>query len=73
MMQNEPLTSKNCIRIGITLIGVWWISVALKQFFGAATFPGSNDAIAWSAVGDFCVGGLLLFAAKILKTYEFPD
>lgn len=67
LVQNDPLTPRTCIRIGITLIGVWWISVALKQFVVAATMPRSIEAIARLAVGDFCVGGLLLFVAKVMK------
>lgn len=72
-MPNEPLNQRACARIGIWLIGVWWISMALKQFFVVATFPRPTDAIGWSAIGDMCIGGMLLLVARFMKAYEFPD
>ncbi len=71
-MQNEPLTPKVCIRIGVTLIGVWWFCSALKQFFVVLTFPRPTDAVAWSAI-DVGVGAVMLFVARVMKAYEFPD
>ncbi len=72
-MQNEQLTPRVCIRIGITLIGVWWFCSALKQFFVVLTFPRLSDAVAWSGIGDACVGAAMLFIARVMKAYEFPD
>ena len=72
-MQNEPLNQRACARIGIWLIGVWWICAALKQFFVVVTFPRPTDAVDWSAICDLCVGATMLFVARVMKAYEFPN